>query len=287
MSEYTAHTESFKRLERTSSRRVIAGVAGGLGRYFNISPAFFRLGFVVLALLGGAGILVYLAALLVIPEEGQERSIVEQAIAGRRERPWALIGLGLVGVALAVLLARSDVWAISGFGWLLVLIAGLAILWTYDAKRGNRRSRILVRGLVALFMAGLAVAVTVIVLAFTWLGVSLGDGTGKRIDAPASIAELKSSYKLGIGNLRVDLSQVGRISRPTTVHAKVGIGELKIVLPPGVPVMTQAHAKAGDIYVLGRHDDGSNASVETGTRGALTVQANVGAGRIDIVRATP
>ena len=67
MSEHTLHTPMVKRLERSSSDRMIAGVSGGLGRYFDLNPGVFRLGFVVLTVLGGAGILVYLAAVLVMP----------------------------------------------------------------------------------------------------------------------------------------------------------------------------------------------------------------------------
>jgi hypothetical protein len=46
-----------------------------------------------------------------------------------------------------------------------------------------------------------------------------------------------------------------------------------------------AHAKAGDVYVLSRHDDGRDANIQTGTGGALVIDARVGAGRIDVVRA--
>ena len=91
-----------------SSDSLIAGVSGGLGRYFELNPAVFRLGFVVLTLLGGAGILVYLAAVLVIPREGSEQSIAAQVLAERRDRPWPVVGLGLAGVALLLLLSRGE-----------------------------------------------------------------------------------------------------------------------------------------------------------------------------------
>ena len=66
-------TLTYKQLRRSRSDRMVAGVSGGLGRYFDVNPVLYRVGFVVLALLGGAGILIYLAAALVIPDEGQER----------------------------------------------------------------------------------------------------------------------------------------------------------------------------------------------------------------------
>src|SRR5881392_3610556 len=97
---------TMKRLERSRDDRMIAGVAGGLARYFDIHPAFYRVGFVVLTLLGGAGILIYAAAALVIPDEGRDGSIAAQALRERKERPWAVVGLGLVGIALVVLLSH-------------------------------------------------------------------------------------------------------------------------------------------------------------------------------------
>src|SRR3954465_838941 len=110
MTETSTHTlgnGATKRLERSRSDRKLAGVCGGLARYFDIHPAFYRVGFVVLTLLGGAGILIYLAAALVIPDEGQDASIASAALRERRDRPWPLVGLALLGVAGAVLLSRA------------------------------------------------------------------------------------------------------------------------------------------------------------------------------------
>lgn len=58
-----------KRLTRSTSDRVIAGVCGGLGEYFGVNPIIFRVLFVILALPGGApGLLPYLILWLVMPE---------------------------------------------------------------------------------------------------------------------------------------------------------------------------------------------------------------------------
>ena len=81
-----------RRLQRSRSDRMVAGVSGGLARYFEIHPAVFRVGFVVLTLLGGAGILIYAAAALVMPDEGKDDSIATAALRNRRDRPWPLIG---------------------------------------------------------------------------------------------------------------------------------------------------------------------------------------------------
>src|SRR5437763_1077495 len=104
MSEHTHTLENgaAKRLERSRSDRMVAGVCGGLARYFDIHPAFYRVGFVVLTLLGGAGILIYAATALVMPDEGKEDSIASAALRNRRHRPWPLIGLTHVGARVDV-----------------------------------------------------------------------------------------------------------------------------------------------------------------------------------------
>jgi predicted membrane protein len=68
------------------------------------------------------------------------------------------------------------------------------------------------------------------------------------------------------------------------VKANVGIGNLKIVVPTDATVSLRTHVKAGQIDALGTHDDGRNAHVTTGG-GAMTIDAEVGAGHIEVVRA--
>ena len=117
-----------RQLHRSRDDRVLAGVAGGLGRYFDLTPFFFRAGFVILTLIGGAGILLYVAAALVIPDEGRSDSIATEALRRHRDRPWLLAGVALVGVALVSLFAQADFWPNSGFAWTLLLLGGIAIV---------------------------------------------------------------------------------------------------------------------------------------------------------------
>jgi phage shock protein PspC (stress-responsive transcriptional regulator) len=277
MNQHITDTPQIKRLERSTSDSMLAGVAGGLGRYFELNPAVFRLGFAILTLLGGAGILVYLAAVLVIPVEGKEHSIAAQVLEERRERPWPVVGLGLAGVALVLLLSRGEIAA--GAGWVVALIAGLAILWASRTRTRPRRLLIAVAGLATVVAVAACVAV---VAAFAWFDVSLGDGVGNSTYAPASATAVQPTYKLGIGNLKVDLSQIDATGKHQ-ITARVGIGELKIVVPHNAEVRVDAHANVGEVYVLRNHDDGRNASVHTGT-GQFVIDAKVGAGRIDVVR---
>lgn len=58
---------SEKRLYRSRTNKVIAGVCGGLGEYFEIDPVILRILWAVLVLVFGTGILAYLIAWLVMP----------------------------------------------------------------------------------------------------------------------------------------------------------------------------------------------------------------------------
>src|SRR4051812_30401157 len=63
--------EAPRRLLRSTDDRVVAGVAGGLGRYIAIDPVIVRIALVVLTFFGGAGALLYLAAVLLVPSEDE------------------------------------------------------------------------------------------------------------------------------------------------------------------------------------------------------------------------
>jgi phage shock protein C len=58
-----------KKLYRSNTKRMIAGVAGGLGDYFNIDPTLIRILFVVLAIFGGPGLILYIIMALIVPLE--------------------------------------------------------------------------------------------------------------------------------------------------------------------------------------------------------------------------
>jgi len=57
-----------KKLYRSTNDRMIGGVCGGLGEFLGIDPTVIRLIFVLIAITGGAGVLIYLIMLLVVPE---------------------------------------------------------------------------------------------------------------------------------------------------------------------------------------------------------------------------
>ena len=88
-----------RRLYRSRDDRVIGGVCGGIAQYFNIDPVLVRVGAVALAFLGGAGLLAYLAAVLLIPNEGEDGQPPEAP-----NRGLVITGAVLLVVAVCVVL---------------------------------------------------------------------------------------------------------------------------------------------------------------------------------------
>jgi phage shock protein PspC (stress-responsive transcriptional regulator) len=73
-------------LRRSLDDRMLGGVAGGLARYFGVEAVIVRIAFVVLTFVGGAGIPLYLAGLLLIPDEGSDQSIASSLIESVQSR---------------------------------------------------------------------------------------------------------------------------------------------------------------------------------------------------------
>ena len=61
--------DATRKLYRSRTNRKVAGVCGGLAQYFNLDATLVRVLFVVLAVLGGSGLVLYLAMWIIVPNE--------------------------------------------------------------------------------------------------------------------------------------------------------------------------------------------------------------------------
>lgn len=129
-----------KRLYKSRTDRVIAGVCGGVGEYFEIDPVLIRIIWVVLSLLGGSGIIAYLIGIIIIPEAPETVEAgrdVEQKKPSRatNQTVWGII---LITIGLVVLLSQFDIfryfshrfWYISWgviFPVFLIILGGIIL----------------------------------------------------------------------------------------------------------------------------------------------------------------
>jgi phage shock protein PspC (stress-responsive transcriptional regulator) len=75
-----------RRLRRSADDKMLAGVAGGLARYLDADVTLVRVIIAALVLFTGAGAALYVAAWLLIPEDGTDQPIAAAWLAARRDR---------------------------------------------------------------------------------------------------------------------------------------------------------------------------------------------------------
>ena len=236
-----------RRLTRSSESSYVAGVAGGLGRYFGLDPVLFRVAFGVSIVFGGIGLLAYVALWLFLPRDDGTPSFMDSR--SRATSVAAIVVLGLIAltslgppsfilgpgllacaalVAVAVLLYRSfggdgrdDPARMIARGTLvlLVLVAALGAatgVGFIAAIGGGMAEAVLAivagLGLIAAGLLGgprwlmLPAVVLVLPLAVvTAAGIDLHGGVGQRDYRPATVADLRPEYRLGAGELDLDL----------------------------------------------------------------------------------
>jgi phage shock protein PspC (stress-responsive transcriptional regulator) len=115
------------RLRRSVTDRHVAGVAGGIARHLDVDPIIVRVALVVSVFFGGAGLLLYVAAWILVPEEG---TADEPLGLDQRSRTIALVGVGV----LALVAALGDWAGAFWFPWPLAIGAAL-VVWFLHRKQ--------------------------------------------------------------------------------------------------------------------------------------------------------
>jgi phage shock protein PspC (stress-responsive transcriptional regulator) len=122
-------------LRRSVADRKIAGVAGGLGRHFDIDPLIVRVLFVTLAIFGGSGLLLYAIGWLLVPEDGDNESEATRLVNGRVSTK--IVGgilLGIVGLVVVGNFARTS-FGFGGFVALMAVVIAAYLISRNDADR--------------------------------------------------------------------------------------------------------------------------------------------------------
>ena len=199
-----------------------------------------------------------------------------------RRLPLTRLMLGALFVAGGALwlLGALDVVDVSVTAALSValIVVGLALV---AGSFTGRHTGMITIGIV--LTAGLALAST--------FDIRLEGGIGQRNERPTSVAELKSEYKLGVGQLTIDLTGITFAPGTTThIKARVGIGQLTVDVPASVEVQAHGTAGLGEVLLFGRQSsdvDLSHGLVLTGPappggRPQLILELSVGLGQVTV-----
>jgi len=132
-------SEPTKRLYRSQTNKVLAGICGGFAEYLNLDPVVVRVLWIFLMLFGGSGILLYIISWFVIPLNPTQSSPI--GTQGDGAQAARIIGIILVAIGLIVLLDNLDVlhfewWMHRSWEFVipLVLIATGVLLLTRRKK---------------------------------------------------------------------------------------------------------------------------------------------------------
>ena len=126
-------------MRRSRSDRKIAGVAGGLGRWAGIDPLVFRILFVVLAIFGGSGLLLYALGWLLVPDDGQSHSEGQKLLRGRGgSSTVTTIVAGVVVLILGLVLIGKLIDTGPGVGGLGVMVA-IVVIAVLLIREGQHR----------------------------------------------------------------------------------------------------------------------------------------------------
>lgn len=315
----TSPDPSPRRLRRSAADRRVAGVASGVADHFGLDPALVRIAFVVLAFAGGLGLALYAVGAFVMPaEDGSpplstraKAALVVIAVLALVSFPfaggsallllvpaaigvlaWRLFGgnvdprvvraavvvMVIVG-SIALGVAAGIAAAFGGGPVIAVLVIAAGVILVVGGTRGGWRWLILP----ALM---LAVPATVVEAA----DLELKGGVGEREYRPASVSELRSEYRLGAGELRLDLRDLRfEPTQDADVTARVGAGRVQVTVPDGVCVRADGDVGAGSIDLLGRVNEGVDVDAETGGiaaagQGVLRVHLKGGVGLLQVNR---
>ena len=126
---------SLWQIRRSRTDTKLAGLCGGVAEHWQVDPVLVRVGWALLALTGGVGVIVYVAGWLLIPLEGQDRSVADDLFGGAVRRWPREVWVVLVAVAcLATFAAFSSV---SPFGLGSAVV--IAVVWYFGFYRNRGR----------------------------------------------------------------------------------------------------------------------------------------------------
>jgi phage shock protein PspC (stress-responsive transcriptional regulator)/signal transduction histidine kinase len=173
-----ARTEQ-RRLYRSTDERIVAGVCGGLAEHLDLDARAVRIAFVVLAFVGGTGLILYAAFWAIVPQRPSEAESTPRARADRR-RPdkGDLVALCVLAGGVVLAVRQSGLWLGDAFVWpVLAAAVGVALIWHQADESQRRRWTASARAPLTerparIVAARLAVGFVLVVLGVVWLLVS-------------------------------------------------------------------------------------------------------------------
>ncbi len=132
-----------KRLYKSRTNKIIAGVCGGLAEYFDVDPVIMRVLFVLLAFFGGSGFILYIACWIIMPKSISATEDQGEVAQSRSASTRKLFGIALTIGGIIILFSNLGFFSflhIWGLSWslifpILLILLGMAIIYYRQAER--------------------------------------------------------------------------------------------------------------------------------------------------------
>jgi hypothetical protein len=182
-----------------------------------------------------------------------------------------------------VLLAIGIGWLLEALGvdvrWDLVLPGALIViggLLIVTARSGVGQGGLITAGVV----------LTIVLLIGTAFNVPFTGGVGDRTVRPTENV-IDREVELGVGELTFDLTGVdfATMVGGTELRARVGVGELIVIVPDDAAIRVEARSGLGNVQVFGQEEGGVDAEITTPApigAPAITLIATVGIGEVRV-----
>jgi phage shock protein PspC (stress-responsive transcriptional regulator) len=127
---------------RSRDDRIVAGVCAGVARHLNVDPILVRIAVVGLTFVGLSGLILYLAAWFLLPEEQADRSVAAEWFGLEQNEPQVrAIGLFVAAVLAVVAVVGDSGWGLWWIGWWVLPAAFL--FWLFVVRPRQRREEFL------------------------------------------------------------------------------------------------------------------------------------------------
>ncbi len=138
MSDSQDKAKDAPKLLRSKTDRLIGGVCGGVAEYFKIDPFIVRIGWVFITLFAGAGIIAYIAALIIVPENPDQEYISKKAKKSNDSaKLWGTLLIIFGGILLLKqtgILHQFHFWSFPWQAFMAVILIGFGVYIMYNKK---------------------------------------------------------------------------------------------------------------------------------------------------------
>jgi phage shock protein PspC (stress-responsive transcriptional regulator) len=186
---------------------------------------------------------------------------------------------------------------------LATLVVATGLLWLIDQTTTDVNGPVYLATGIAVVGAGILVGtwwgngraliplgavLTVVLIAVSQLPVWR---FGEINEAPTNAADVRSSYQMGAGQIRLDLTRVTDLQAldGETIHLETGLGQTRVIVPRDLDVTVYAQLNAGDVRVFDREANGADASTQytdpDDLDPNLTIDIDGSLGQIEVTRA--